>query len=95
MQMKVVGAPAISPDGSQVLYTVREWEPASERDKDRLDARSHIFRVAADGSSPARQITFGERGDSQPQWSPDGRYISFVSTRGAATGDDGRVRRST
>jgi dipeptidyl aminopeptidase/acylaminoacyl peptidase len=89
MQMKVVGAPAISPDGSQVLYTVRQWEPASERDKDRFDARTHIFKVAANGSSPAKQITFGDRGESQPQWSPDGKYISFVATRGAAAGDDG------
>ena len=89
MQMKVVGAPAISPDGSQVLYTVRQWEPASERDKDRLDARSHIFKVPTNGSSPARQISFGERGDNQPQWSPDGKYVSFLSTRGAASGDDG------
>jgi dipeptidyl aminopeptidase/acylaminoacyl peptidase len=37
---------------------------------------------------PARQITFGERGDSLPQWSPDGRYMSFLSARGAATPDD-------
>jgi dipeptidyl aminopeptidase/acylaminoacyl peptidase len=45
--------------------------------------------VPGAGGGPARQITFGQRGDSQPQWSPDGRYISFVSARGAGTGDDG------
>ena len=37
---------------------------------------------------PARQIAFGPRGDTQPQWSPDGRYISFVSARGTGTGED-------
>jgi dipeptidyl aminopeptidase/acylaminoacyl peptidase len=36
----------------------------------------------------ARQITYGERGDSQPQWSPDGRYISVLSARGSGTGED-------
>ena len=41
-------------------------------------------RSPTDGSAPARQITFGEKGDSQPQWSPDGSYISFVSARGGA-----------
>ncbi len=83
LDLKAVGAPTVSPDGTQVLYTVRQWE--SERD--RTESRTRIWKVAVAGG-PARQITFGERGDSQPQWSPDGRYISFVSARGAGTGDD-------
>jgi dipeptidyl aminopeptidase/acylaminoacyl peptidase len=33
-------------------------------------------------------LTFGEKGDTQPQWSPDGRYISFVSSRGSGEGDE-------
>jgi dipeptidyl aminopeptidase/acylaminoacyl peptidase len=90
MQMKSVGAPVVSPDGSQVLFTVRQWEPASEREKDRLEGRTHVWRVATNGAAPARQITFGERGESQPQWSPDGRFISFVAARGsAASGEEG------
>jgi dipeptidyl aminopeptidase/acylaminoacyl peptidase len=86
MAMKAVSAPAVSPDGTQVLYAVRAWEPASAKDADRLEARTRIWKVPAAGG-PARQLTFGERGDTQPQWSPDGRYISFVSARGAGEGD--------
>ena len=90
MQVKAVGNPTLSPDGTTVLYTVRQWEPPSDRDKDRLEARTRIWRVRADGSEPARQITFGERGDTQPQWSPDGKFISFLSARGpGANGDEG------
>ncbi len=88
MKMKTVGSPAVSPDGAGVLYTVRQWEPASERDKDRMEARSHVWKVPTDGSSAARQITFGERGETQPQWSPDGRSISFMASRGSGTGED-------
>ena len=88
LKVKAVASPTISPDGTSVLYTVRQWEPASERDKDRMEARSHIWKVPADGSSPARQITFGERGETQPQWSPDGRSISFLAARGSGTGED-------
>ena len=96
LQVKAAASPALSPDGTKVLYTVRVWEPASEREKDRLEARARIWLVPADGSAPARQITFGARGDTQPQWSPDGRFISFLSARGAADGDNGvRARRST
>src|SRR5262245_41356177 len=81
--MKGVGAPMVSPDGTRVIYTVRQWES----EKDRMEARTRIWMVPVTGGS-SRQITFGERGDSQPQWSPDGRYISFVSARGPATADD-------
>lgn len=84
LHVRAVGSPAISPDGSRAIYTVRQWEPASEREKDRLEPRTHVWMVPTDASAPARQLTYGARGDSQPQWSPDGRFISFVSARGAA-----------
>jgi Tol biopolymer transport system component len=91
MDLKNVGAVQISPDGSRVLYTISAWEHPAARDTskgDRHDMRSHICIVNADGSGN-RQLTFGERGETAPQWSPDGRYISFVAARGTATGDEG------
>jgi dipeptidyl aminopeptidase/acylaminoacyl peptidase len=87
MQLKGVAGPAVSPDGTQVLYTVRQWEPASEREKDRFENRTRIWMVPVAGGA-ARQVAYGERGDSAPQWSPDGRYISFLSARGAGTPED-------
>ena len=83
LDLKAVGAATVSPDGTQVLYTVRHWE--SERD--RMESRTRIWKVSVAGG-PGRQITFGERGDNQPQWSPDGRYISFLSARGPGQGED-------
>jgi dipeptidyl aminopeptidase/acylaminoacyl peptidase len=83
LALKAVGSPAVSPDGTQVLYTVRQWEA----ERDRMESRTRIWKVPATGG-PARQLTFGERGDMQPQWSPDGRYISFLSARGAGNGDE-------
>ena len=49
LDLKAVGAPTVSPDGTQVLYTVRQWE--SERD--RTESRTRIWKVAVAGG-PAR-----------------------------------------
>ncbi|HUQ86449.1 MAG TPA: S9 family peptidase [Vicinamibacterales bacterium] len=80
LNIKTVQAPTISADGRWVIYGVREW--VDEQDK--KESRSHIWKVATDGGAPARQITFSEKGESQAQFSPDGKFISFVSARGNA-----------
>ncbi|WP_396213910.1 prolyl oligopeptidase family serine peptidase [Gemmatimonas sp.] len=91
MRLKAVGGVSLSPDGARVLYTVSAWEhPAARGDTalgDRHERRSHVWLVAATGGTP-RQLTYGERGESQPSWSPDGSTIAFVTARGAVTGDD-------
>ena len=80
LNIKAIQGATISPDGKWVIYGVRQW--VAEQDK--MEARTHVWKVATDGSSPARQITFGEKGDSQAQFSPDGKFISFISARGNA-----------
>jgi dipeptidyl aminopeptidase/acylaminoacyl peptidase len=46
------------------------------------DRRRHLYVVAADGSSEAKQITSGDFEDSHPTWTPDGVSIAFSSSRG-------------
>ncbi|MEO6447297.1 MAG: S9 family peptidase [Gemmatimonadaceae bacterium] len=91
MNLKNVGSVALSPDGSRIVYTVSAWEHPAARDTskgDKHEMRSHLWIVPTAGGD-ARQLTFGERGESNPQWSPDGRSISFVAARGTGAGDDG------
>ncbi|MBM3908130.1 MAG: S9 family peptidase [Gemmatimonadetes bacterium] len=94
MRLKSVGGVAISPSGDRILYTVTGWEHPNANPArgdtalgDRHERRSHIWVVPAAGGA-ARQLTFGERGESNAQWSPDGAQIAFTAARGAGTGED-------
>jgi dipeptidyl aminopeptidase/acylaminoacyl peptidase len=71
-----VGDPRISPDGTRIAYVVaRSDDGASEY-------RGAVWVGPLDGSSEARPFTSGERRDTSPRWSPDGRWLAFVSNRG-------------
>src|SRR5664279_2518488 len=71
-----VGDPRISPDGSRVAYVV------STVDRDSNEYRSAVWVATLDGSEEPRSFTAGEKNDTSPRWSPDGRWLAFVSNRG-------------
>ncbi len=80
LSIRAVSEPAVSPDGSAVLFSVTSWEAAGSGDSVKKEWVSHIHRVAAVGGEPS-QLTFGEKGESAPAWSPDGEWMSFLAAR--------------
>ena len=89
MRIKQVGGVAMAPNGARILYTVAGWEhPAARNDTmlgDRHDRRSHVWMVPFAGAA-ARQLTFGERGESQPVGRPRGPTHAPFEVLGAVGG---------
>lgn len=90
MGLRTLNMVAIAPDGHAIAYTVSAWEHSTAKTDtakgDKHDMRSHIWLVSAAGGDP-RQLTYGENGESQPAWSPNGGMLAFLSARGPAGGD--------
>jgi dipeptidyl aminopeptidase/acylaminoacyl peptidase len=77
VKIKRVGDPQRSPDGKWVAYTVGTTDFA----KDKRD--SDLWMVSWDGTENVR-LTSSPDGESTPRWSPDNRYLAFLSSRGSA-----------
>jgi dipeptidyl aminopeptidase/acylaminoacyl peptidase len=75
VRLNRVGAPSVSPDGSQVVYTLRTT------DMDANKGRFDLWLSTVDGDT-TRQLTSHEANDTDPAWSSDGKHVYFLSSRG-------------
>jgi dipeptidyl aminopeptidase/acylaminoacyl peptidase len=73
-RLRAVSDPQLSPDGHWVAYTVTATDSA----KNRRDA--DVWMTSWDGTQTIR-MTFTPERETTPRWSPDGRYLAFLSGR--------------
>ncbi|HVZ47421.1 MAG TPA: S9 family peptidase, partial [Gemmatimonadaceae bacterium] len=78
-RLRTVGDPQLSPDGAWVAYTVSVVDTA--RDK----ANSDIWMTSWDGAQTVR-VTYTGESETTPRWSPDGRWLAFLSGRDEGKG---------
>lgn len=84
LALKVAASPKLSPDGKWVVYTLSEWD----REKNRRT--SHLHLVPAQGGASIR-LTNGEKGETNPEWSPDSTQIAFLADRSSEAGKGNQV----
>src|SRR2546423_12479181 len=69
----------ISPDGKRVAFRVRE--PA-DPELPRVPRTTNIWIVSTDGKEPPHPLVPNLKNASSPRWSPDGRWLAFLSDHG-------------
>jgi len=74
--LETVSDPVLSPDGEYIAYEVRETLMEGEKS----EFLTHVWVVKTDGSTN-RQYTRGNKSATNPSFSPDGRYLAFLSNR--------------
>lgn len=87
--------PSVSPDGKWIVLVANSTSNAkniSETVKKKTFSynekkeNTDIFVVRIDGTA-FTQLTYHKGNDCQPCWSPDGKYIYFISQRGSSDGE--------
>ncbi len=78
-RVRNVGSPELSPDGQWVAYTVTTLDSA--KDKSNTD----VWMSSWDGTQTI-QLTSSPDAETTPRWSPDGKYLSFLSSREGGKG---------
>ncbi len=72
-QLENASDPQISPDGTKIVYVRNRFDIMKDR------RRTNLWIVNSDGSDH-RPLTSGNRNDTQPRWSPDGKRLLYASS---------------
>ena len=75
--VKSVSDPQVSPDGKLVVYVMSELDRSTEK------SNSDLYLIPI-GGGESKRLTTSSGVDNHPRWSPDGKTIAFVSTRGGS-----------
>src|SRR5829696_1984109 len=84
-RLTTVSAPAMSPAGDRVAFTVTTVRESENK------RHSEVWVVPTAGGEPQRFTSPGTE-SSAPRWSPDGAYLLFTSPRAGGKGNTWAIR---
>jgi dipeptidyl aminopeptidase/acylaminoacyl peptidase len=70
-----VSDPRVSPDGGAALFALRETDMAANK------GVNSVWRTSLDGQGAPERLTTKGLNSMAPRWSPDGRFVYFLSSR--------------
>jgi len=73
--VKSVSNPSIDPSGNWVAYQVKSVDVKADKNF------SHIWMTSFDGSRTVQLTNRAKESETTPRFSPDGRYLAFISSR--------------
>jgi len=80
VKLERVGNPLLSPDAGKVLYTVR----STDSDKNHGHTEIWLLDLQSAQATP-RRLTHSEASNSDPEWSPAGDAVYFLSARSGSS----------
>jgi len=75
LKLKTINSIDISPDGSRAVFVLTSM---GKDEKENYRYFRHLWMVDLEKNQQLSQLTFGERSDRSPAWSPDGKSIAFI-----------------
>jgi Tol biopolymer transport system component len=85
VNIREIADPQISPDGQWIVFVTKEPADPTKRESKR---NSDIWIVSTTDNKSEEKYIFGPDKEFSPRWSPDGKYLAYLSN----SGDDGTVQ---